>query len=90
MFKLSSNFLTDCSKAAILLWILFVSCVSWHTVLSVACNIVVNCWERADLLTLLYGMFSCIFVTFSYGVLGQVWYLIVWIPGYLLPYSEPL
>ena len=27
MFKPSSNFLTDCSKAVLLLWILFVICV---------------------------------------------------------------
>ena len=35
----------------------------------------------------------CVFVTFSYGVLGQVWYLIVWIPDLcLLPYiiQDPL
>ena len=32
-------------------------------------------------------MFSCVFVTYPYVVLGQVWYLIVWIPDlYLLPY----
>ena len=41
----------------------------------------------ADLLAHFYVMFSCALVTFPYGVLGQVWYLIVWIPGlYLLPY----
>ena len=33
--------------------------------------------ERADLFTLLYLMFSCVFITFLYGVLGHVWYLIV-------------
>ena len=33
-------------------------------------------------------LFSCVFVTFPYGVLGQVWYLIVLIPDLcLLPYS---
>ena len=58
-----------------------------HAVLSVHCSLVVNCWERADLLALLYRMFSCVFVTYLYGVLGQVWYLIVWIPGLcILPY----
>ena len=30
---------------------------------------------------LLYVMFHCAFVTFHYGVLGQVWYLIVSIPN---------
>ena len=33
---------------------------------------VVTCWERAGLLALLYVMFSCVSVTFQYGVLGQV------------------
>ena len=28
-----------------------------HTVLSVPCSLVVTCWERADLLALLYVMF---------------------------------
>ena len=46
-------------------------------------------WERADLLALLYVMFSCGFVTFPYDVLGQVWYLIVSIPDlYFLPYNK--
>ena len=49
--------------------------------------LVVTCWERADLLDLLYVMFSCVFVTFPCGVLGQVWSLIVLIPDLcLLPY----
>ena len=28
----------------------------------------------------LFVMFNCVFVTFSCGILGQVWYLIVSIP----------
>ena len=44
-------------------------------------GLVVTSWEWADLLTLLYVMFSCVFVTFPYSVLGQVWCLIVSIPG---------
>ena len=45
--------------------------------------------ERADLLALLYVMFSCGFVTFTYDVLGQVWYLIVLIPDLcFLPYYK--
>ena len=47
----------------------------------------ITCWERANLMALLYAMFSCVFVTFPRGVLGQVWYLIVSIPDIsLLPY----
>ena len=44
-------------------------------VLFVPCGLVITCWERADLLALLRVMFSCVFVTFPYGDLGQVWYL---------------
>ena len=29
---------------------------------------------------LLFVMFNCVFVTFPRGILGQVWYLIVWVP----------
>ena len=39
----------------------------------------VTCWERADLLALVGGVY-CIFVTFPCGILGQVWYLIVSFP----------
>ena len=42
-----------------------------HAVLSVPCNLVVTCWERADLLTLLYVMFSSVFVTCPYDVLER-------------------
>ena len=52
----------------------------YYTVLPVPCSLMVTCWESADLLALLYVMFSWVFVTFQYGVLGQVWCLIVLIP----------
>ena len=39
----------------------------------------VTCWESTDLLALV-GDVYCIFVTFPCGILGQVWYLIVWFP----------
>ena len=48
-----------------------------HAFLSVYCSLVVTCWERAGLLALLYVMFYCLFVTFPYGVLCKVWYVIV-------------
>ena len=58
-----------------------------YTILSVPCSFAVTCWERAELLALLCVKFSCAFVTFPYGVLGQVWYLMVLIPDLcLLPY----
>ena len=40
---------------------------------------VVTCWERADLLALVCGVY-CESVTFPIGILSQVWYLIVSIP----------
>ena len=46
-----------------------------HAVLSVQCSLVVTCWVTAGLLALLYVMFSYVFVTSPYGVLGKVWYL---------------
>ena len=55
-----------------------------HTVLPVPCSFEVTCWEWADLLAHLYVMFSCVFVILPYGVLGQVWYLIVLIPDLCL------
>ena len=49
-----------------------------YAVMSVPCSLVITCWESADLLALLCVMdVSCIFVTVSYGVPGQVWYMIV-------------
>ena len=48
-----------------------------HTVMSVSCSLVVTCWETADLLAFLY---ACVFVTFPFGTLYQVWYLTVSIP----------
>ena len=55
-----------------------------HTILSVHCNLVVTCWKRTGVLALLYVMFSCVFVTFPCGILGQVLYLIVSIPDLCL------
>ena len=75
------NFFTGCSKAVLLLWIFFLICVS-----CLFCYLVCSlqpCGHmlpRAEVLALLCVMFSCVFVTFPYGVLGQVWYLIVSIP----------
>ena len=55
-----------------------------HTVLSVPDSIVVTYLNRADLLALLCVILSFYFVTFPYGVLGQVWYLIVLSPDLCL------
>ena len=50
-----------------------------HAFVSVHCCLVVTCWERADLLALVCDVY-CDFVTFPFGILGLVWYLIVLIP----------
>ena len=41
---------------------------------------VVTCWERADLLALICGVLLWV-CRFPIGILCQVWYLIVSIPG---------
>ena len=51
---------------------------------SVHCSPVVTCWERGNLLALLYVMFYCVFCYFPCGVLGQVWLLITSIPDLCL------
>ena len=71
----------------------FVSCVS-HDFASVHCCLVVTCWERTDLLALV-GDNYCIFGTFPCGILGQVWYLIVWFPdlcrlSYFIEVVQPI
>ena len=82
---LFSGPLDDCSKAVLPLWIFFVICV--FTILSCLFffSLVVTYWERVDLLALLSVMFSCVFDTFPYSVLGQVcclvWFgLMLYIP----------
>ena len=40
--------------------------------MSVSTSRIVTCCEMADLSAILYLMFSCAFVTFPLGVLGQV------------------
>ena len=62
----------------------------YYAVLSVPCSLVITCWERADLLALLCVMFYCVFVTFLYGVSGQVWYLNASIPDLCLFYFDLL
>ena len=66
-FKPSSKNFTDRSKAILLLWIFygFFFCLVFAMPLceSVYMCLVVTCWERADLLALVCGVF-CEFVTF--------------------------
>ena len=58
---------------------LFMSCVC-NAIASVHCCLVVTCWERTDLLALVCDVY-CVFVTFPFCILSQVWYLIVLFPG---------
>ena len=63
-FKPSSrSVFTDRSKAVLLLWIvllvMFHVCVC-YVVVSVLCSLVVTCWERADLLAVVFVEF-CLF-----------------------------
>ena len=59
MIKLSSNFLTDLSKAVLFVDLFCYLCFVFvcHTVFSVPFIHVVTCWERN---VLLYIMFSCV------------------------------
>ena len=57
---------------------LCMSCVC-HAFASVHGYLVVTWRERDDLLALVCDVY-CDFVTFPFGILGQVWYLIVSIP----------
>ena len=60
------KYFTDRSKAVLLLWIFYVfvlSCVCYVLCASVYMCFVVTCWEKADLLALVCGVFYE-FVTF--------------------------
>ena len=83
IFKSSNNFYRPFQGRSFRLFVFHVC----DAVLSVPCHLVATRWEKADLMALLYVMFYCVFITLPYGVLGQVWYLIVLIPDIcLLPY----
>ena len=57
---------------------LFLYCVC-HAFASAHFWLVVTCWERVAP-WLSFVVLNCVVVTFSFGILGQVWYLIVSIP----------
>ena len=54
------------------------SCVC-HAFTSVHCCLVVTWRERTDLLALVCDVY-CDFITFPFGILGPVWYLVVSMP----------
>ena len=93
MFGPSGEFFTVRSKAVLLLWILFCYLHFMFVFVMLSCLFLVALWSPAGKgLTswLLCVMFSCVFVTFPYGVPGlspgQVWYLTVLIPDLCLLY----
>ena len=56
---------------------------------SVYMCLVVTCWEWLTS-WLSFVVSNCEFVTLPIGILGQMWYLIVWIPGFCtLTYFNP-
>ena len=72
----------ECPASHALAFLLFMFRVC-RAVLSVHSSLVVTCCEMA----LLYVVFSCVFITYPCGILGQVWCLIVSIRDLcLLPY----
>ena len=78
-------FFTDCSKAVLLLWIIFVIYVSY-----LSCVLACSLQPCGHLLgkglpfgSLVCDIFLC-FVTIPCGVLGQVWNLIVSFPDLCL------
>ena len=50
------------------LFLLLMFCVCHAILSSVFCSLVVTCWERVDLLALLYVMFFFVFLSLSDGV----------------------
>ena len=57
-FKPSSkSIFTDRSKAVLLLWIVFLHVGVCYAEVSVPCNLVVTCWEGADLLAVAFVVF---------------------------------
>ena len=75
------KYFTDRSKAVLLLLIIcgFLCLVFLMLSRLFFCCLVVTCWERADLLTLV-GEVYCFLVTFPCGILGKVMYSIVSFP----------
>ena len=57
----------------------FMYCVC-HAFASAHYCLMITCRERDDLSALVCDVY-CNFVTFPFGILGQVWYLIISIPA---------
>ena len=77
------KYFTDPSKAVLLLWSFFLSCVRY------AFARICTLWSPAGkgvTSWLSFIVSNCDFVTFPIGILGQVWYLTLSIPNICPPY----
>ena len=84
MFK-PSSIVTDRSKVVLLLSVLFCNLFFMFVFVNkMSCLFFEALWS-SGIMTLICVVFSCVFVTFPYGVPGQVWHLIVSIPDFCLP-----
>ena len=83
MFKSSSNCFIGCFKVMLFcgsyLLLIFHICL-YYVALSIPCSLLITCLKRSAHWALLSMMYY-IYVTFPYGISGQVWYLIVSIPN---------
>ena len=70
-FKSSSNFHTGRSKALLFCGSFLFVFILPYCLVCVLQPCGHQCWERADLLSLLYMTFCCVFVTFQNGVLDR-------------------
>ena len=80
----------DRSKVVLLLWILFCHSCFIFIFVVLACLFLAVLWSPAgkgltSWLSCVWCMYSCVFVTFPNGFLGQVWYLTVSILDLCLP-----
>ena len=85
IFKTSSRIFAERSKAWSFSGSVLFSVLNFYAISSVPCSLVITSWGLAVFLVLLCVVVTCVFVTFSYGDQGQVWYLLVSILDLCLP-----
>ena len=70
----------DHSKAVLRLWIFLILCLSLPYCLTCVMQSCGHLQRKANFLAFRHVVSSCVIVTFSYGILGQMWHLIASIP----------